>query len=170
MCAGCSAERNTARRIGGSCVKSPSVTGQSRCGQLLQSLYFQALSCSPAYFWYVLVGFFAVVGSSLPAETTRSLTASTVGLRCGHKPRYAVTNTGRIAVNIVSHFWKKKLKTGHQKSKRKRGGAFGEFLSGVVQSLVGNVRRGFVNKFLDFILHPPSEHANSPLEEKRAGE
>ena len=26
-----------------------------------------------------------------------------------------------------------------------------EFLSGVVQSLVGNVRRGFVNKFLDTI-------------------
>ena len=54
-------------------------------------------------------------------------------------------------MNIVSPFLEEKIKDWPPEKQEEARRGFGEFLSGVVQSLVGNVRRGFVNKFLDVI-------------------
>jgi hypothetical protein len=52
-------------------------------------------------------------------------------------------------VNIVSTYLEERIKSWPPEKQDEARRGFGEFLSGVVQSLVGNVRRGFVNKFLD---------------------
>lgn len=52
-------------------------------------------------------------------------------------------------MDIVSAFLEEKIKDWRPEKKDEARRGFGEFLSGVVQSLLGDVRRGFVNKFLD---------------------
>ena len=54
-------------------------------------------------------------------------------------------------MNIVSPFLEEKIKDWPPEKQDEARRGFGEFLSGVVQSLMGSVRRGFVNKFLDAI-------------------
>lgn len=54
-------------------------------------------------------------------------------------------------MNIVSPFLEEKIKDWPPEKQDEARRGFDEFLSGVVQSLMGNVRRGFVNKFLDAI-------------------
>jgi len=54
-------------------------------------------------------------------------------------------------VNNVSPYLEERIKSWPPEKQDEARRGFGEFLSGVVQSLVGNVRRGFVNKFLDTI-------------------
>ena len=54
-------------------------------------------------------------------------------------------------MNIVSPFFEEKIKEWPPEKQDEARRGFGEFLSGVVQSLVGNVRRGFVNRFLGAI-------------------
>ena len=54
-------------------------------------------------------------------------------------------------MNIVSTYLEERIKSWPPEKQDAARRGFGEFLSGVVQSLVGNVRRGFVNKFLDTI-------------------
>ena len=54
-------------------------------------------------------------------------------------------------MNILSPFLEDKIKDWPPEKQDEARRGFGEFLSGVVQSLVGDVRRGFVNKFLDTI-------------------
>lgn len=54
-------------------------------------------------------------------------------------------------MNIVSPFLEEKIKDWPSEKQDEARRGFGEFLSGVVQSLMGNMRRGFVNKFLDAI-------------------
>ena len=54
-------------------------------------------------------------------------------------------------MDIVSPFLEEKIKDWRPEKKAEARRGFEEFLSGVVQSLVRDVRRGFVNKFLDTI-------------------
>lgn len=54
-------------------------------------------------------------------------------------------------MDSVSPFLEEKIKDWRPEKKDEARRGFGEFLSGVVQSLLGDVRRGFVNKFLDTI-------------------
>ncbi|HEX2663557.1 MAG TPA: hypothetical protein VHM93_12050 [Candidatus Acidoferrum sp.] len=54
-------------------------------------------------------------------------------------------------MDIVSPFWEEKIKDWRREKKDEARRSFEEFLSGVVQSLVRDARRGFVNKFLDTI-------------------
>lgn len=65
--------------------------------------------------------------------------------------RYAIADAGRTPVNVVSPFLEEKIKDWPPEKQDEARRGFGEFLSGVVQSLVGTVRRGFVNKFLDTV-------------------
>ena len=53
--------------------------------------------------------------------------------------------------NNVNPYLEERIKSWPPEKQAEARRGFGEFLSGVVQSLVGNVRRGFVNKFLDTI-------------------
>jgi hypothetical protein len=55
------------------------------------------------------------------------------------------------AVNNVSSYLEERIKSWPPEKQAEARRGFAEFLSGVVQSLAGNVRRGFVNKFLDTI-------------------
>lgn len=52
-------------------------------------------------------------------------------------------------MDIVSPFLEEKIKHWRPQEKEEARRSFEEFLSGVVQSLGRDVRRGFVNKFLD---------------------
>ena len=54
-------------------------------------------------------------------------------------------------MDIVSPFLDARIKDWRPEKKDDARRRFGDFLSGVVQSLLGDVRRGFVNKFLDTI-------------------
>ncbi len=54
-------------------------------------------------------------------------------------------------MDIVSPFLEERIKDWRPEKKDEARRGFGEFLSGVVRSLVGDMRRGFVNKFLDTI-------------------
>lgn len=54
-------------------------------------------------------------------------------------------------MDIVSPFLEEKIKDWRREKKDEARRSFEEFLSGVVQSLVRDARRGFVNKFLDTI-------------------
>jgi len=54
-------------------------------------------------------------------------------------------------VNNVNPYLEERIKSWPPEKQAEARRGFGEFLSGIVQSLVGNVRRGFVNKFLDTI-------------------
>ena len=54
-------------------------------------------------------------------------------------------------MDIVSPFWEEKIKDWRPEKKDEARRSFEEFLSGVGQSLGRDVRRGFVNKFLDTI-------------------
>ena len=54
-------------------------------------------------------------------------------------------------MNIVSPFLEEKIKDWPPEKQDEARTGFSEFLGGVVQSLMGNVRRGFVNKFLDAV-------------------
>ena len=54
-------------------------------------------------------------------------------------------------MNNVSLYLEERIKNWPREKQNEARKGFAEFLSGVVQSLVGNVRRGFVNKFLDTI-------------------
>ena len=54
-------------------------------------------------------------------------------------------------MDIVSPFLEEKIKDWRPEKKHEARKSFEEFLSGVVQSLVRDARRGFVNKFLDTI-------------------
>jgi hypothetical protein len=55
------------------------------------------------------------------------------------------------AVNNVSSYLEERIKSWPPEKQDEARRGFREFLSGVVQSLMGNVRRGFVNKFLDTV-------------------
>jgi hypothetical protein len=57
----------------------------------------------------------------------------------------------RTPVNIVSPYLEERIKSWPPESQDEARRGFGEFLGGVVQSLIGHVRRGFVNKFLDTV-------------------
>ena len=54
-------------------------------------------------------------------------------------------------MNNVNPYLEERIKSWPPEKQAEARRGFGEFLSGIVQSLVGNVRRGFVNKFLDTI-------------------
>ena len=54
-------------------------------------------------------------------------------------------------MNNVIPYLEERIKSWPREKQDEARRGFAEFLSGVVQSLVGNVRRGFVNKFLDTI-------------------
>lgn len=54
-------------------------------------------------------------------------------------------------MDTASTFLEEKIKDWRPEKKDEARRGFGEFLGGVVQSLLGDVRRGFVNKFLDTI-------------------
>ena len=54
-------------------------------------------------------------------------------------------------MNIVSPYLEERIKSWPPEKQDEARRGFGEFFSGVVQSLMGNVRRGFVNKFLDTV-------------------
>ena len=54
-------------------------------------------------------------------------------------------------MNNVIPYLEERIKSWPREKQDEARRGFVEFLSGVVQSLVGNVRRGFVNKFLDTI-------------------
>ena len=54
-------------------------------------------------------------------------------------------------MNIVSPYLEERIKSWPLERQDEARKGFGEFLGGVVQSLMGHVRRGFVNKFLDAV-------------------
>lgn len=54
-------------------------------------------------------------------------------------------------MDSASPFLEEKIRDWEPEKKDEARRGFGEFLGGVVQSLLGDVRRGFVNKFLDTI-------------------
>lgn len=54
-------------------------------------------------------------------------------------------------MDTASPFLEEKIRDWRPEKKDEARRGFGEFLGGVVQSLLGDVRRGFVNKFLDTI-------------------
>jgi hypothetical protein len=66
-------------------------------------------------------------------------------------PDHANAKCWSTAMNNVSAYLEERIKSWPREKQDEARRGFAEFLSGVVQSLVGNVRRGFVNKFLDTI-------------------